>query len=65
MRAEDAAIEGIEASTLGLKPGEWPETIEFEGRTLTKWNVILHVETGALLGVRYRDWRGVVKVWND
>ena len=52
-----------EASTLGLKPGEWPETIDFKGLTYERGNPQLN--NGELVSVDYTTNDVLLIVLND
>ena len=52
-----------EASTLGLKPGEWPETIEYRGLTYQRNRPEMH--NGELVSVVYLANGVVLVVLND
>jgi len=52
-----------EASTLGLKPGEWPKTITHEGETYRLDKGVY--ENGELVKVTYINDCNVLVVFND
>lgn len=58
----------VEASTLGLGIGQWPERVTIEGQRFVS-GVTLRDDTGAIAGVEYHpiasDFPLVVRVWND
>lgn len=57
----------VEASTLRLAPGEWPQEITFQHRHWAKDSVEVDNE-GELIAVRYRcveDPGLALDVWND
>lgn len=61
----------VEASTVGLRPGEWPSTLEVapafgNGQPLLRANME-HTEEGELFAVNYRQLCGVLvlRIFND
>lgn len=53
-----------EASTIGLRPGFWPEVIVYEGVPFRKLREL--VAAGDLYAVEYRQSEGrILKIWND
>lgn len=46
-----------DATTVGLVPGYWPETVEFKGRTFARWRQV-ESERGDLVSMVYKSKRG-------
>lgn len=65
--ATETKFYGEEASTLGLKPGEWPVTLMFRGVQWTrgKAEYIGHGEDSELGLVYYYRPGAVLEVYND
>jgi hypothetical protein len=64
-------VQVVEASTLGLRPGEWPATLQCEpafgnGRPLIRGDMERSSD-GELVAVNYRQMFGVIglRVFND
>jgi hypothetical protein len=55
---------GIEASTLGLKPGQWPKAITVDGITYREYEAMYVGEE--FIGIAYVDAdHNVLQVFND
>jgi hypothetical protein len=54
----------VEASILGLKPGEWPETVQFDSATWTKGQTVT-AASGEVQYVDYTDGERWIVVYRD
>lgn len=59
------SVKGIEASDMGWRPGQWPESFVHEGTCFRRKGLIVS-SSGGVMGIAYADVTGVVlNVFND